>query len=126
MQVKAIFIGGPLHGKVRQVEPSHRHVAWVPPRVVDDCSEVVEYYTRFNFGEVTIFTMCGTANDADKQLVEAIERGLQLQPEPPMRWIIERLQRCGEIMRRNDELEFLCKYLCDGWEWEQKKQQHRR
>lgn len=89
--MKAIFIGGPLHGQIQQVESNHNHVAWVPPRIEEDYSDIVRYNRRINFGDVAIFTVVGL--DADQQLVEAVERGLQLQAEPPIDWTVRYLLR---------------------------------
>lgn len=120
--MKAIFIGGPLHGQTKIVDPTHNRIAWREPITDEHHLKIVEYRRRWMFDDVGIF--CTLDVDSDQQLVKSIELGLQLQPEPPMRWIVERLQRCGEIIRNTpEEKEFLCKYLCKGWEWEQNKKQ---
>lgn len=87
--MKAIFIGGPLHGQIKQVESNHNHVAWVPPRSAEEDSIVVRYQRRFAFEDTGIF--CVLDADWEKQVVEAIQSGLQLAPQPSVRETIQLL-----------------------------------
>lgn len=124
--MKAIFIGGPLHGQMKQVESNHTQCGYSNPYGAD-CNQVehITYRRSIHFGDTAIFTT-GTSEVTDRLIVEVIERGLNLSPEPPLQQVVEILFRlhAGHAFFQRPEyekknIEFLVDLVQSYWQRQQ-------
>ena len=113
--MKAIFIGGPLHGETKQVEGQHSRVCYHKPRFEEESTIVVTYSRWASFGDTAIFTT-GPSEETDNLLIESIERGLLGTGDPPMDFVVENMAKYYGLGEKQAWIERLT------WLWKMKQE----